>query len=463
MEVEVLSRIQFAMSITFHIIFPTLNLGLALFLVYVEAKYLKTKNKHYLSIAKYWTKIFALTFGMGVVSGIVMSYQLGTNFAGFSKAVGPVLGPLFAYEVLTAFFLEAGFLGIMLFGWDKVTPRMHFLATVAVWFGTTLSAFWIMSANSWMQAPTGFHIADGVFNVSSWSQVIFNPTFLIRYLHMITAAFISTAFVLMSISAIQIIKKIHPRKAITAFRTGLIAAAIISPIQVFIGDTVGLNVIKYQPIKTAAIEALWETQKGAPLVLFALPNMAQEQNEFSLELPKLASLINTHSVDGKMQGLKSVPKNERPNVPMVFWSFRIMVGLGLWFITLSWLGIFYYFKNKLFSSKKILWLFVYSGPLGFIATIAGWYVAEIGRQPYVVYGLLKTADTVSAVTAEQVILSIGLFLLAYLISFSAYIYYVKRLINTGPTKEPGEIVLPGYASKPILFNDSKNNMGDGHE
>ncbi len=444
LDAETLSRIQFAVSIGFHILFPTLNLGLALFIVIVEGHYLRTKSEKLLNISKYWTKIFALTFGMGVVSGIVLSYQLGTNFAGFTEKVGPVLGPLFGYEVLSAFFLEAGFLGIMLFGWNKVSPKVHYAATIFVWLGTTISAFWIMSANSWMQTPAGFTISDGVFRVSSWLEVVFNPSFITRYPHMLLAAYLTTAFVLMGISAWHLLKKIHIQEAKYTFKIALFSALILAPAQVVMGDLVGLNIYHHQPLKTAAMEGLWETQKGAPLVLFAIPDKKDQKNYYEIKIPKLASLINTHSLDGEMIGLKSVPPSEQPMVGVVFYSFRVMVGLGLLFILLSVIGVYLHFKQKLFSSSRYLKLLVWCTPLGFIATLAGWFVAETGRQPWVVYGLIRTLDSVSVVNADQVFFSLGLFIIAYVITFAAYLYYLFKLIKIGPDKAVDAISPPSY-------------------
>lgn len=444
LDAEILSRVQFALSVGFHILFPTLNLGLALFLTYIELKYLRTKSQVYLNIAKYWTKIFALTFGMGVVSGIVLSYQLGTNFSGFTEKVGPVLGPLFAYEVLTAFFLEAGFLGIMLFGWNKVSARVHFFSTFLVWIGTTISAFWIMSANSWMQTPAGFTIHDGIYHVDSWWHVIFNPSFLPRYFHMLLAAYLTTAFFLLGISAWHILKNIHYDEAKKTFQVALIAACLVAPLQVVVGDVVGLTIYKHQPLKTAAMEGLWETQKGAPLVLFSIPDKEKQKNHYEISIPGLAAFINTHSFDGEMVGLKSVPKAEQPIVGVVFYSFRVMVGTGLLLIIMSFLGLYYLIKNSLFTHKGYLKSLIYCTPLGFIATIAGWFVAETGRQPWVVYGLIKTRESISAVDAEQVLFSLGLFIIAYIITFSAYLYYLFKLVKIGPDRAADDIRTPNF-------------------
>ncbi len=444
LDAEILSRVQFALSVGFHILFPTLNLGLALFLTYIEFRYLKTKSELYLNIAKYWTKIFALTFGMGVVSGIVLSYQLGTNFSGFTDKVGPVLGPLFAYEVLTAFFLEAGFLGIMLFGWNKVSPRVHFFSTFLVWIGTTISAFWIMSANSWMQTPAGFTIQDGIYHVNSWWNVIFNPSFLPRYFHMLLAAYLTTAFVLLGISAWHTLKNIHYNEAKKTFQVALIAACLVAPLQVVMGDIVGLTVYKHQPLKTAAMEGLWETQKGAPLVLFAVPDKEKQLNHFEFSIPGLASLINTHSIDGEMVGLKSVPQSEQPMVGVVFYSFRVMVGIGLLLIAMSFLGLYFSIRNTVYLKTWYLKALVYCTPLGFVATIAGWFVAETGRQPWVVYGLIRTKESISAVDSDQVLFSLGLFILAYIITFSAYLYYLFKLVNIGPDRAAEDIHTPSF-------------------
>tara|TARA_Y100000588_G_scaffold389152_1_gene491215 strand:- start:748 stop:2142 length:1395 start_codon:yes stop_codon:yes gene_type:complete len=443
-DAEILSRIQFALSISFHIIFPTLNLGLAFFLVVVEGTYLKTGNKHYLAIARFWTKIFALTFGMGVVSGIVMSYQIGTNFGPFSNAVGPILGPLFAYEVLTAFFLEAGFLGVMLFGWDKVSPKMHFTATSLVWIGTTISAFWILSANSWMQTPSGYSVVNGQYIANNWLDVIFNPSFIPRFIHMMLAAYVTTSFVLMGISAYHIVKHTHAFKAKTTFKIALIAALVFTPLQVFVGDAVGLKVLENQPIKTAAMEGLWETTKGAPLVLFAYPDSKQENNQYEIAIPKLASLINTHQLNGEMVGLKSVSESMRPNVPIVFYGFRVMVGLGLLFIGLSYFAAILYYRKKLFQKKWLMRLFMLCTPLGFIATLSGWYVAEVGRQPWVVYGLMTTKQAVSKVDPEAIIISLILFIMTYCLTFSAYLYYLIRFIRKGPSKNVKDMSPPDY-------------------
>ncbi|MCC2666680.1 MAG: qxtA [Gammaproteobacteria bacterium] len=436
MSALLLSRIQFGFTIGFHILFPTLNLGLALFLVCMEGAWLKTKNTVYLTITKFWTKVFALTFGMGVVSGIVMSYEIGTNFSGYSNSVGPVLGSLFAYEVLSAFFLEAGFLGIMLFGWNRVGPKTHFAATFLVMLGTAISAFWILSANSWMQTPAGYHFADGKFTVVDWWQVIFNPSDLLRFSHMMLASYITTCFVVAGVSAYYLLQKRHLEMAKKCFSFALLAAVIITPTQVFMGDMLGLKIHEYQPLKTAAMEGVWETQRGAPLVLFAYPDVKTQKNLYSLEIPYGASLFNTHKLDGELVGLKSVPPSDWPVVATTFFSFRIMVGLGFVFLFIAGWALYLRWRKKLYENKWLLRGCVVLAPMGFVATIAGWMVAESGRQPWVVYGLLRTQEAVSTlITAHQVWISFLVFLLVYGVVFSFYLLYLFRFIKTGPQEK----------------------------
>lgn len=432
MLVEILSRIQFGFSIGFHILFPTLNLGLAVFLVVMEAMWLKTRNPVYLEICKLWTKIFALTFGMGVVSGIVLAYQIGTNFGPFITQFGNVLGALFAYETLTAFFLEAGFLGIMLFGWKRVPPKLHFFATLMVAIGTTISAFWIMSANSWMQTPSGYQFTDGKYIVDSWWAVVFNPSFIPRYIHMLLASYVTTCFVVIAVSGYYLLKAKFGAVAKTCLSFSLWAALLLVPLQIGVGDIVGINVHHYQPLKTAAMEGIWQTQKGAPLVLFAIPSQEQQKNFYEIAIPKLASLINTHDLDGEMIGLSSVPPNEQPRMVPVFFSFRIMVGIGILMLVTTIVGIYLQLKGALFQSRWFhKWCFAMA-PLGFIASISGWLTAEIGRQPWVVYNLLKTKDAVSLVGYEEVLISFILLILAYGIVFGFYLYYLLKLISKGP-------------------------------
>lgn len=427
-----LSRIQFGFTIGFHIIFPTLNIGLAVFLCIMEGMWLKTKKIEYLRICKFWTKIFALTFGMGIVSGVVLSYELGTNFGGFTKAVGEVLGPLFAYEVMSAFFLEAGFLGVMLFGWKKVPPKTHYIATLLVTIGTIISAFWIMSANSWMQTPSGYFMEGSKFAVQTWSDVIFNPSFIDRFLHMLLASLLTASFVIAGVASWFLLKKRFQEIAKPCLFVAILLAAVASPLQLFIGDRVGLIIHHYQPIKTAAIEANWNTTQGAPFIIFGIPDVNQGKNLFTLSIPYAASLINTHSLHGTLIGLNSVAKQDRPFVPIPFFAFRIMLAIGMLFILVSWIGIWLYFRKKLYTSTWFLRLCVFLSPLGFIAAIAGWLTAESGRQPWVVYGLLKTKDAASEVVMQHVLISLILFIIGYGIIFNFYLYYLFKTIRKGP-------------------------------
>ncbi|WP_028387633.1 cytochrome ubiquinol oxidase subunit I [Legionella fairfieldensis] len=432
MVVELLSRIQFAFSIGFHILFPTLNLGLAVFLVIMEAVWLKTNNPVYLKICKFWTKIFALTFGMGVVSGIVLAYQIGTNFGPLIIRFGSVLGALFAYETLTAFFLEAGFLGVMLFGWKRVPPILHFIATLFVTIGTTVSAFWIMSANSWMQTPAGYEISAGKYVVANWWDVVFNPSFIPRLIHMILASYTTTCFVIAGVACYFLLKKQHLHVAKTCLSFVMWSALIVVPLQIVIGDVVGLVIYRYQPLKTAAIEGNWNTQKGAPFVLFAFPSQEEQKNRYAITIPKLASLLNTHEWNGELLGLDSVSNMEQPRVAPVFFTFRIMVGIGLLMFGIALLALWLRAKGILYSSRRFHRLCLLMAPLGFIASISGWLTAEMGRQPWVIYNLMKTRDAVSAVGMEEVIISMILLLLAYGIVFGFYLYYLFKMIRTGP-------------------------------
>ncbi len=324
-----LARIQFAFTISFHIIFPAFTIGLASWLAVLEWRWLKTGKPVYAETYRMWVKIFAVTFGMGVVSGVVMSFQFGTNWAVFSDKAGNVLGPLLGYEVLTAFFLEASFLGVMLFGWNRVSPRMHFAATIIVAIGTLISAFWILSANSWMQTPQGYRIGEaGLVYPVNWLEVVFNPSFPYRFVHMVTAAYLTTAFVVGGIGAFYMVRGRHQKCARVMFGMAMIMAIFVAPLQFFLGDQHGLNTLKHQPAKVAAMEGLWETTTGAPLNLFGWPDQGEEITKYAIKIPKLSSLILTHDLDGEVKGLKAWPKDERPPVLWVFWSFRIMVGLG---------------------------------------------------------------------------------------------------------------------------------------
>ncbi len=441
-----LSRIQFAFTIAFHIIFPAFTIGLASWLAALEFNWLRTGNPLYRNLFRFWVKVFAVSFGLGVVSGIVMSYQFGTNWSRFADFAGNVVGPLIAYEVITAFFLEAAFLGIMLFGWDKVGDRLHFFATCMVALGTLLSAFWILSANSWMQTPAGHVIENGIAVPLDWWRVVFNPSFPNRFAHMVLAAYLTTAFAVAGMSAWMILRayKEPPEKvhgARVSLSMAMWFAAIFAPVQIVLGDLHGLNVLAHQPTKLAAIEGNWETRVGAPLVLFAWPDEAAEENRYELAIPKLGSYILTHDFGGLVPGLKDRPREERPPVWPVFWSFRIMVaigfamlGVGLWSLWLRWKGGLY--ENRWFLRAAMLMT-----PSGFGAVLFGWFTAEIGRQPYVVYGLLRTADAVSPVSRGAVATSLVVFVIAYAIIFGFGSYYLAKLLRKGP--EPIEEALRG--------------------
>lgn len=431
-----LARIQFAFTVSFHIIFPSFTIGLASWLAVVEWRYLKTRNLIYKEIYMMWVRIFALTFAMGVVSGVVMSYQFGTNWSVFSDRVGNVIGPLLGYEVLTAFFLEASFLGIMLFGWNRVSEKMHFVSTVIVAFGTLISAFWILSANSWMQTPQGFKILEnGLLYPTDWLEIIFNPSFPYRLMHMVTAAYLTTAFAVGGVGAFYLWRGIHVKHAKVMFGMAMIMAVFVAPLQIFLGDLHGLNTLEHQPVKVAAMEGIWETQKGAPLKLFGWPDETQEKTLYSVNIPKGASLILTHDLNGEVKGLKEWPKSERPPVAWVFWSFRVMVGLGVLMALTGLIAAFLYFQKKLFTARWFHVWCVMMAPSGFIAVLAGWFVTEIGRQPYVAYGIIKTAKAISPVLSPYIALSLLAFILTYAVVFSAGVYYIFRLIQKGPIKK----------------------------
>ncbi len=433
LDTALLSRLQFAFTVSFHIIFPSITIGLATLIAIWEGLWLKTANPVYLQLAKFWIKPFAITFGMGVVSGIVLSYEFGTNFSEFSRITGAVLGPLMAYEVLTAFFLEAGFLGIMLFGWQRVGPKLHFFATLVVAIGTWISAFWIIAANSWMHTPAGHIIVDGVFQVDSWWQVIFNPSMPYRFSHMLFAVFITATFVVLATSAWQLKHSEHKAMARKGLSMTLWLALILTPLQAFVGDLHGLNVKEHQPVKLAAMEGIWpEREAGAPLLLFAIPDKQAEKNHFEIGIPKLASLILTHAPNGELMGLKAVPAEDRPNVAVVFYSFRIMVGIGLMMILVAVVGTYLRWRGRLYDSNGFLTACSYLAPSGIIAVLAGWYVVEVGRQPWLVQGLVRTMDVVSPLPAERVLFSLTLFVLTYSVLFGVYLYFMRKLIHKGP-------------------------------
>lgn len=453
MDALMLSRIQFGFVISFHILFPAFTIGLASWLAFLEWRWLRTRDTVWRDLFFFWTKIFAVSFGMGVVSGIVMSFQFGTNWAVLSEQAGNILGPLLSYEVLTAFFLEATFLGVMLFGWNRVEEKMHFLATCMVALGTLISTFWIISANSWMQTPTGYKIVEGVFEPDSWWAIVFNPSFPYRLAHMVLAAFITTCFVIGGVSAGYLRRGVHVEAARRMLKAAVVFAAITVPAQVFVGDLHGLNAREHQPIKVAAMEAHWENQpkgEGVPLVLFAVPNEKAERNDYEVAIPKLGSLILTHTWDGEVQPLKSVPPEQRPPVKPVFYAFRVMIGLGVAMLSLVLASLWAWRRKQLYEGSGFgRWVLNGWRAMtlsGFVAILAGWYVVEIGRQPYVIYGLLRTADAVSTIDAASVMTSLIVFAVVYLTVFGAGVGYLLKLIRKGPhPHEPAP--RPGHGEK----------------
>jgi cytochrome bd ubiquinol oxidase subunit I len=433
-----LARFQFAFTISFHIIFPSFTIGLASYLMVLEGLWLATKRDVYLTLFKYWLKIFAVAFGMGVVSGIVMTYQFGTNWSVFSDKTGPVLGPLMGYEVLSAFFLEAGFLGIMLFGLTRVGPRLHYLATVMVAFGTALSGFWILSVNSWMQTPAGYAINEaGQFIPENWFEIVFNPSFPYRLVHMMLAAYLTTAFVVGAVGAWHLLKgRRGPAGGNEGARVMLSMAmwmaAIVTPMQIFAGDQHGLNTLEHQPAKIAAMEGHFEGEEGAPLILFGLPDMEAAETRYKVEIPKLGSLILTHSLDGRVPGLKDFPREDWPNAAIVFWSFRVMVGIGFAMLGIGLWSLYLRARGRLADTPLFHGAVLAMGPAGFIAVLAGWITTEVGRQPYTVYGLLRTADSMSPVDAPAVATSLVVFIVVYFIVFGIGTGYLLRSMAKTP-------------------------------
>ncbi len=435
-----LARMQFAFTISFHIIFPVFSIGLASYLAVLNGAFLLTGKPVYEGLFNYWKKIFAVAFGMGVVSGIVMSYQFGTNWSVFADKTGPVLGPLMGYEVLSAFFLEAGFLGIMLFGLQRVGAKLHFFATLMVALGTFMSAFWILSVNSWMQTPAGYGInAVGQFIVLDWWAVIFNPSFPYRLVHMVLAAYLTTAFVVGGVGAFHLLKNRSNQAARTMFSMAMWMAAIVAPIQIVAGDIHGLNTLEHQPAKVAAMEGLFESRTGAPLVLFGIPNAKEERIDYEISIPKLSSLILTHDLNGEVKGLKAWPADKRPPVAIVFWSFRTMVAIGSAMLLMGLWSLFMRYKNRLYEAPWLHRAAVLMAPSGFVAVLAGWITTEVGRQPYTVYGLLTTAQSASSIDASAVGTSLIAFIVVYFTLFGAGTFYILRLMKKPPDVNEPEI------------------------
>tara|TARA_B110000503_G_C7132355_1_gene407343 strand:+ start:60 stop:1397 length:1338 start_codon:yes stop_codon:yes gene_type:complete len=428
-----LARIQFAFTISFHIIFPSFTIGLASWLAVVEWRWIRTGNQIYQEIYRMWIKIFAICFGLGVVSGIVLAFQFGTNWSVFSDKVGNIIGPLMGYEVLTAFFLEASFLGIMLFGWDRVSKNMHFASTCIVAVGTFISTFWIISANSWMQTPQGFEIGEnGILFPTSWIEIIFNPSFPYRLAHMVTAAYLTTAFVVGGIAAYYLFRKVHIPHARIMLGMAMLMAVFVAPLQPLIGDAHGLNTLEHQPRKVAAMEAIWENETGAGLRLFAIPDQKNQTNHYELIIPKLSSLILTHDLNGTVQGLSNWAPEDQPPVTIIFWSFRVMVSIGLAMVLTGIFAVILYFRKRLFDTRWFQYWCMAMTPSGFIAILAGWFVTEVGRQPYMVYGIIRTSDGVSPVISEQIALTLLAFIITYIFIFGAGSYYILQLIGKGP-------------------------------
>ncbi len=444
-----LARLQFAFTISFHIIFPAFTIGLSAYIATVLVMWLATGREHYHRLARFWTKIFAVSFAMGVVSGIVLSYQFGTNWSRFSVVVGNVVAPLIGYEVLTAFFLEATFLGIMLFGWRRVPPWLHVLSAICVAVGTCTSAFWILSANSWMQTPTGFEMRDGVVFPLHWLEVIFNPSFPYRFAHMVTAAYLTTSFVVLAVGARYLLAGRHLDEARTMLRMAVGFIAIVAPLQLIIGDQHGLNTLEHQPVKIAAMEAHWDGSTPGDLVLFAWPDETTETNRYEISIPHGASVILRHDPNALFKGLKDFPAADRPPVAPPFFAFRIMVGIGLLMIAVGLVGLLLWWRGRLFDARWYLWPAAQAWWLGFVAVIAGWTVTETGRQPWVAYGILRTADATSPVPGAHIAASLALFVLVYGIVFAMGIYYINRLIARGPEGQAAEAPAHGLPNRPL--------------
>ncbi len=452
------SRIQFAWVMALHILLPAFTVGLAAYIAVLEGTYLATRRPVFLNISKFWIKIFAVSFGMGVVSGIVMAFQIGTNWSRYADATANVLGPLFAYEALTAFFLEAAFLGILLFGRRLVPPWMHFFSAVMVAGGTLLSSFWILAANSWMQTPSGYELMDGRFFPKGWIELIFNPSFPYRFAHTLTAFFITTAFVVIGVAAYYLRHGRAIAESRMMQKMGLGLMTLLVPAQILIGDAHGLNTLAHQPAKIAAIEANWQTQKRMPLLLFALPDEQAGANRAEIAIPVLGSLILTHDPEGVVRGLRDWPRAEWPPVAIPFFSFRIMVGIGVLMLLVVALSWWLWLRGRLYDTVWFQRLCLAVSPLGFVGVIAGWVVTEVGRQPWVVYGLLRTRDAVSpSLTGADVVFSLLVYVVAYLVIFGAGFWFIIRLFRAGP-REGGEAIeetRQGRAARPLSAAEAR--------
>ncbi|WP_277252798.1 cytochrome ubiquinol oxidase subunit I [Neptunomonas phycophila] len=430
-----LARVQFAFTVSFHIIFPAITIGLASYLAVLEGLWLTKKNPIYRDLYHFWSKIFAVNFAMGVVSGLVMSYEFGTNWSAFSTFAGGVTGPLLAYEVLTAFFLEAGFLGVMLFGWNRVGPGLHFFSTIMVAVGTLISMTWILASNSWMQTPQGYEIVDGRVVPVDWIEIIFNPSFPYRLVHMALAAFLATALFVAASGAWHMLKGSAKPHAQKMFSMAMWMLLITAPLQIIAGDFHGLNTLEHQPAKIAAMEGHWENEpgeEGVPLILFGWPDMEAEETKYALKIPHLGSLILTHTWDGQFEGLKSFAPEDRPYAPVVFWSFRIMVALGMLMLLLGVCGLWLRWKKRLYESPLFLKFALAMGPAGLIAILAGWFTTEVGRQPWVVYGVMRTVDAASDHSVAALTTTLVAFVVVYFAVFGIGVKYMLSLIKEGP-------------------------------
>jgi cytochrome d ubiquinol oxidase subunit I len=433
MDALLLSRLQFAFTIAYHIIFPSFTIGLASYLAVLEGTWLVTGREVFLRLYRFWLKIFALSFGMGVVTGVVMSYQFGTNWSAFSAKTAPVLGPLLAFEILTAFFLEASFLGVMLFGWKKVGRKLHFTATCVVAFGTLVSAFWMIAANSWMQHPVSFtQDAAGRFVAVDWWQVIFSPTMPARLAHMVLAAYLTTALVVGAASAFQLLRDPKQPESRIGLRMAIGMFALVAPIQLIVGDVSGKIAETYQPAKIAAVEGLWDSRTEQPFHILAWPDRDLQGNRWDISVPRLGSWLLKGDTQASVQGLKAFPRADQPPAFLVFYAFRVMVGLGVAMIGLGAWGLLLWLRGGPERSRLYLWAAAIMGPAGFVAVICGWITAEVGRQPYLVYGLMRTSQGVSPITAGQVSTSLLGVLIVYAIVFSVGVLYMLRLIGEGP-------------------------------
>jgi cytochrome d ubiquinol oxidase subunit I len=463
LDANILARIQFAFTVSFHIVFPAFTIGISAYVATLLLLWVRTGADRYHRLARFWTKIFAVSFAMGVVSGIVLSYQFGTNWSRFSEVVGNVIGPLIGYEVLTAFFLEATFLGIMLFGWERVPRWLHVTSACVVAVGTAISGFWILSANSWMHTPAGFEMRDGVAFPVDWFRIVFNPSFPYRFAHMMTAAYLTTAVVVLSVGCRYLLAGKFGEDARTMVKMAVGMIVVVAPLQAFIGDMHGINTLEHQPAKVAAMEGHWDGSKPVALSIIGWPNAEAERMDYELAIPHLSSVILTHEWNGKIKGLLDFPAEERPPLIGVYFGFRIMVAIGLLFIATGIVGAYLWWKDLIWEARWFQYGASFLWPLGFVAILSGWIVTEQGRQPWVVHGILKTADAASPVSATSLAISLTLFVLVYSVVFSMGVYYINRLINRGPD---AKILAPprsGQANRPLSAAEdaAKDAVHDG--